>query len=158
HEQTVRMVVGAAVRCPRTRSASQTFADLHTELGPRRPVGRLRGGGAEELMAQYWRLGALHNPCGKHHCPGEDLALMRTAVQETLAGPQLTPRTGGLLRHAVEAMLARRSRPGSRGHAALRATQARVAAMMGTTSWPGWWWPCSPCTIRTRGSLTSMPS
>src|SRR5262245_28958690 len=49
HEQTVRMVVGAAVRCPRTRSASQTFADLHTELGPRRPVGRLRGGGAEEL-------------------------------------------------------------------------------------------------------------
>jgi hypothetical protein len=86
---------------------------------------------AEELMGRYWRLAALHTRCGKHRRPKENLAILRTAVQEILAGRQLTPRAQGLLRHAVEAMLARRGRPGSPGHAALRATQARVAAMPG---------------------------
>jgi hypothetical protein len=86
---------------------------------------------AEELMARYWRLATLHTRCGKHRRPKENLAILRMAVQETLAGRQLTPRARGLLRHAVEAMLARRGHPGSPEHAALRATQARVASIPG---------------------------
>jgi hypothetical protein len=84
---------------------------------------------AEELLARYWRLAALHTRCGKHRRPKENLAILRTAVQETLPGRQLTPRARGLLRHAVEAMLARRGLPGSPEHAALRAAQARIASM-----------------------------
>jgi hypothetical protein len=86
---------------------------------------------AEELMGRYWRLAALHTRCGKHRRPKENLAILRTAMQEVLAGRQLTPRAQGLLRHAVEAMLDRRGRPGSPGHAVLRATQGRLASMPG---------------------------
>jgi hypothetical protein len=86
---------------------------------------------AAELMARYRRLAALHTRCGKHRHPKENLAILRTAVQETLAGRQLTPRARGLLGHSVEAMLARRGRPGSSEHAGLRAVQARVASMPG---------------------------
>jgi hypothetical protein len=65
---------------------------------------------AGELMARYGRLAALHTRCGKHRRPKENLAILRTAVRETLAGRQLTPRARGLLQHAVEAMLSRRGR------------------------------------------------
>jgi hypothetical protein len=86
---------------------------------------------AEELMAGYRSLAAVHTRCRKHRRPKENLAILRTAVQETLAGRQLTPRTQGLLRHAVAAMLARRGRPGSPEHAGLRAVQLHVASMPG---------------------------
>lgn len=85
----------------------------------------------EGLLAEYWRLAALHTRCGKHRRPKENLAILRAALQETLAGRELTPRARGLLTRAVAAMLARRGRPGSPGHAALRSVQARVAAMPG---------------------------
>ncbi|MFG2044885.1 hypothetical protein [Dactylosporangium sp. NPDC048998] len=86
---------------------------------------------ADELVARYERLANVHTRCGKHRRPRENLAILRTAAQDALAGGALTPRTHGLLQQAVEAMLARRGRPGSPRHAALRAVQARVAAMPG---------------------------
>src|SRR5688572_13402542 len=86
---------------------------------------------ATQLMARYQRLAAVHTRCGKHLRPKENLAILRTAVQEMLVGQRLTPRTAGLLRHAVAAMLARRDRPGSAEHSALRAAQARVASVPG---------------------------
>lgn len=84
---------------------------------------------AEELLTRYRRMAAVHTRCGKHRRPKENLAILRTAAQETLAGRDLTPRARGLLRHAVDAMVARRGRPGSAHHATLRTDQARIAAM-----------------------------
>lgn len=116
------------------------FADelLELWLETRDGAGHLAGvfpsGWAEragELIARYGRLATVHTRCSKHRRPKENLAILRTAVEETLAGRELTPRAQGLLRHAVEAMLARRGRPGSPEHAGLRATQARVASMPG---------------------------
>jgi hypothetical protein len=83
------------------------------------------------VLARYRRLAAEHTRCGKHRRPKENLAILRMSLQETVAGRELTPRARGLLRHAVDSMLARRGQPGSPAHAALRAVQARVSSMPG---------------------------
>ena len=86
---------------------------------------------AGELLARYERLAAEHTRCGKHRRPRENLAVMLAAAREAVMSAAPAPRTRGLLRSVVAAMLARRGRPGSPGHAALRAVQARVAAVPG---------------------------
>lgn len=82
---------------------------------------------AEGLLVRYQRLAEVHTRCGKHRRPKENLFILRTAAQEALAGRESTPRARGLLRHAVDAMVACRGRPGSPEHAALRAVQAQVS-------------------------------
>jgi hypothetical protein len=83
---------------------------------------------AAALLARYHELAAAHPHCGKHRRPKENLAVLRTCAEEVAAGRELTPRQRGLLRHVVEAMLARRGRPGSPEHVALRHRQAAQAA------------------------------
>ncbi|MEU8515955.1 hypothetical protein AB0C76_30900 [Kitasatospora sp. NPDC048722] len=81
-----------------------------------------------ELLLRYRTLAAAHPLCGKHRNPRENLAILRTALELTVTGGQLDPRTRGLLRHAVDAMVRRRGLPGSAQHTALRRAQARQAA------------------------------
>jgi hypothetical protein len=84
---------------------------------------------AEALLARYQQLAATHTRCGKHRRPKENLAILRTAAQDVTRGGQLTTRQRGMLRHVVESMLARRGRPGSSKHAALRQVQASEASV-----------------------------
>jgi hypothetical protein len=81
------------------------------------------------LLARYQELAAAHTRCGKHRRPKENLAVLRAAAEEVSGGRELTPRQRGMLRHVVDSMLARRGRPGSPEHAALRLVQAREAAV-----------------------------
>ncbi|MFG2647717.1 hypothetical protein [Streptomyces sp. NPDC048436] len=81
------------------------------------------------LLARYHRLAQEHRLCGKHRNPKENLAILRTALEDTLAGRPLDARRLGLLRHATESMLRRRGLPGSPPHGALRHRQARQAAL-----------------------------
>ncbi|MET8080996.1 hypothetical protein [Streptomyces sp. NPDC005303] len=80
------------------------------------------------LLKQYRRLAEEHRWCGKHRRPKENLAILRTAMEEAVAGRELDARRKGLLQHAVEAIVRRRGRPGTVEHAALRARQAADAA------------------------------
>jgi hypothetical protein len=73
----------------------------------------------------------VHTRCGKHRRPKENLAILRTAVQETLAGRGLTPRTRGLLQHVVESMLARRAVARVRASVPRCAPPRRVASIPG---------------------------
>ncbi|MEU5859091.1 transcriptional regulator [Nocardiopsis dassonvillei] len=97
-------------------------ADAH------RPTGWTRRGAA--LLAEYERLAAEHTLCTKHRKPKENLAILLAALREAVAEPgaELTPRRRGLLRHAVDSMVAKRGLPGSERHTALRAGQAEHAA------------------------------
>ncbi|MFF3071703.1 hypothetical protein [Kitasatospora sp. NPDC057936] len=81
-----------------------------------------------ELLLRYRTLAAAHPLCGKHRNPRENLAVLRTALELTVTGRQLDPRTRGRLRHAVDAMVRRRGLPGSAEHTILRRAQARQAA------------------------------
>jgi hypothetical protein len=83
---------------------------------------------AAVLLDRYHALAAAHTRCTKHRKPKENLAILRSALEEAVAGRRLTPRARGLLQHAVDAMLRRRDRPGSARHAALRERQAAVAS------------------------------
>lgn len=78
---------------------------------------------ADELLARYRRLAAEHTLCTKHRNPKENLAILRTALQDVLEGR----RPSRLLQHAVDSMVAERGRPGSPEHRALRARQAGLA-------------------------------
>ncbi|MEW2355528.1 transcriptional regulator [Spirillospora sp. NPDC029432] len=79
----------------------------------------------EELLARYERLAAEHTLCTKHRRPKENLAILRTALEETVTGSG--PARPGLLQHAVDSMVRRRGAPGSAGHGALRERQAGIA-------------------------------
>ncbi|MFJ3961817.1 hypothetical protein [Streptomyces sp. NPDC090036] len=79
------------------------------------------------LLARYRHLAATHTSCTKHLDPKSNAAVLRRALEETVAGRELSPRLAGLLRHAVASMVARRGRPGSAGHARLRRAQAEQA-------------------------------
>ncbi|UGQ09877.1 hypothetical protein LO772_23655 [Yinghuangia sp. ASG 101] len=85
-----------------------------------------------ELLARYRVLASTHTLCTKHRKPKENVAILRSALEELLADTgrprPLSPRTLGRLRHAVDAMVARRGRPGSARHGELRARQAADAA------------------------------
>ncbi|RJL31374.1 hypothetical protein [Bailinhaonella thermotolerans] len=84
---------------------------------------------AAALLARYRELAAAHTRCAKHRKPKENLAILRSALEETVAGRALTPRAAGLLQRAVDSMVARRGRPGEERHAALRARQAAEASI-----------------------------
>ncbi|GLZ02968.1 hypothetical protein Acsp03_04350 [Actinomadura sp. NBRC 104412] len=81
-----------------------------------------------ELLERYRRLAAEHTLCTKHRKPKENLAILRTALEDSMAGRRLSPRRLGLLQHAVDSMVRRRGAPGTPGHTALRERQAQVAA------------------------------
>ncbi|MEU4215429.1 hypothetical protein [Actinoplanes sp. NPDC026623] len=82
---------------------------------------------AGALLGRYEALAAVHTRCGKHRRPKENLAILRAAAREVVDGRDLPPRTRGMLRHVADSMLARRGRPGSAEHAALRLVQEREA-------------------------------
>ncbi|MGW6271785.1 hypothetical protein [Streptomyces sp. NPDC055060] len=81
------------------------------------------------LLARYHRLAAEHRLCGKHRSPKANLAILRSALEDTLAGHPLGARRLGLLRHAAESMVRRRGLPGSPPHRALRDRQAQQTAL-----------------------------
>lgn len=78
---------------------------------------------AAAVLARYRVLAAEHTLCGKHRNPKENLAILRAALEETVAGRPLHPRTRGLLQVAVDSMLARRGAPGTAPLERLRQTQ-----------------------------------
>lgn len=91
-----------------------------------RPEGwETRGTG---LLAEYELLAAEHTLCSKHRDPEENLGILLTALRERLSEEGLSARRRGLLRHAVESMIAKRGVPGSAEHTALRDAQAVQAA------------------------------
>ncbi|MFE4599780.1 hypothetical protein ACFRKE_02885 [Kitasatospora indigofera] len=80
------------------------------------------------LLARYRELAAVHTRCGKHRRPEENQAVLRAALAELVAGRTPDARALGRLQHAVDSMVAKRGRPGSARHTALRERQAAVAA------------------------------
>ncbi|GIH80922.1 transcriptional regulator [Planobispora longispora] len=86
-------------------------------------------GRAAALLDRYRALAAAHPRCAKHRKPKENLAILRSSLEEVVAGRALSPRARGLLQHAVDAMLRRRGRPGSAPHSALRRRQADDASV-----------------------------
>ncbi|MFE9623917.1 hypothetical protein [Streptomyces sp. NPDC006527] len=83
----------------------------------------------EELLRRYRDLARRHRYCTKHLNPKQNLAILRGALEETLAGRPLDARRLGLLRHAVTSMVRRRGLPGSPELTALRREQAAQAAL-----------------------------
>lgn len=81
---------------------------------------------AQALLARYDELAARHRRAGRHRSPKSNLGILLAA---TRAAPELEPRRRGFLQATVDAMLAKRGAPGSEPHAALRDTQAAVAAL-----------------------------
>ncbi|WP_104820613.1 hypothetical protein [Kitasatospora sp. MMS16-BH015] len=96
---------------------------LHRDAGP---DWHRRGA---ELLDRYRLLAAAHPRCGKHRSTRHNLGVLRSALETTVQGEQLTPRAAGLLRLAAESMVRRRGLPGSERHTALRRIQARQAAL-----------------------------
>ncbi|MEU6387931.1 hypothetical protein [Streptomyces sp. NPDC046939] len=84
---------------------------------------------AAELLDRYHRLAVEHARCTKHRRPKENLAVLRGALEETVAGRALDARRLGLLRHVVASMVRRRGAPGSERLRALRDRQAAQAAL-----------------------------
>jgi hypothetical protein len=80
------------------------------------------------LLERYEALAAEHMRCTKHRKPKENIAILRSALAEVVAGRPLPPRRLGLLRHAIDSMVARRGAPGSAQHRGVRAEQATNAA------------------------------
>ncbi|MFC5745224.1 transcriptional regulator [Actinomadura rugatobispora] len=85
---------------------------------------RARG---EALLVRYRALKAEHTLCRKHRRPRENLAILRSALEQVVEG-RGAPERPGLLQHAVDAMVRRRGAPGTAVHAALREQQAGIAA------------------------------
>ncbi|MGW6860185.1 hypothetical protein [Streptomyces xanthophaeus] len=83
------------------------------------------------LLERYRALAGAHVRCTKHLDPKSNAAVLRSALEERVAGRELTPALAGRLRHAVASMVAKRGRPGSAGHTRLRRAQARQAAQPG---------------------------
>ncbi|MEU6024851.1 hypothetical protein [Micromonospora sp. NPDC047134] len=86
---------------------------------------------AAQLLARYRHLAAAYPRCRKHRHRKGSIGVLRTALERRVAGAELTPREHGLLQSMVEAMLRKRGRPGGPEHTALRAEQAREAALPG---------------------------
>ncbi|MFI7499327.1 hypothetical protein ACIBVL_12585 [Streptomyces sp. NPDC049687] len=81
------------------------------------------------LLSRYRELARRHTYCTKHLDPKQNLAILRGALEETVAGRGPDARRLGLLRHAVTSMVRRRGLPGSARHTALRREQAGQAAL-----------------------------
>lgn len=78
----------------------------------RTPDAGWQGRGAA-LLDRYRELATVHTRCGKHRRPKENLAILRTALEETTAGRELDARRCGLLQRTIDAMVRRRGRPGT---------------------------------------------
>jgi hypothetical protein len=98
-------------------------------VAARFPAGWLERGAG--LLDRYRQLAATHTRCAKHRKPKENLAIIRTALAEVVAGREVNPRQRGLLQHAVDSMLRKRGRPDSAEHRSVRAQQAGIAARPG---------------------------
>jgi hypothetical protein len=83
---------------------------------------------AAALLERYRALAAAHTLCGKHRRPKENVFVLRSALEETVAGHALDARRLAWLQGAVDAMVRRRGAPGTPAHSALRARQAADAA------------------------------
>ncbi|MET8831070.1 hypothetical protein ABZX40_15585 [Streptomyces sp. NPDC004610] len=81
------------------------------------------------LLARYRELADRHTLCAKHRRRGENLWILRTALEKAAEGRRVPPRELGLLRATVAAMVRRRGEPGSPRHTALRQEQAAQAAL-----------------------------
>lgn len=80
---------------------------------------------ARGLLDRFAELAALFPPSRRHAGPKANLTVLRTALEDVLAGRQWRR---GLVQTVVDAMVARRGAPGSPRHTELRARQAAVAA------------------------------
>ncbi|MEJ2857099.1 MULTISPECIES: hypothetical protein [unclassified Saccharothrix] len=114
----------------RTEAARQAARPDSTEGGP---VGaridaawRAR---AEALVARYAELSAAHTLTTKHRNPRHNLAILLRCTAALVRREAIGPRDRRLLEHTVAAMVARRGRPGSPEHTALRAGQSAQAAL-----------------------------
>lgn len=83
---------------------------------------------ASALVDEYDRLATAHTLCTKHSKPKENLAILLRALRAVGRGEDLPSRDIGLVRCAIEAQVAKRGRPESEEHAALREQQRVVAA------------------------------
>ncbi|MFJ9338550.1 hypothetical protein ACIRP0_04550 [Streptomyces sp. NPDC101733] len=117
------------------REALTVWRPFEDELLTHRLAARSAAPGADwnaegaALLARHAVLAATHTRCTKHLNPKSNAAVLRRALEEELTGRPLTPRTAGLLRVAVTAMLAKRGAPGSPEHVRLRRAQALQAAL-----------------------------
>ncbi|GKQ35793.1 hypothetical protein [Streptomyces sp. A012304] len=82
-----------------------------------------------ELLRRYRDLARRHTHCTKHLNPKQNVAILRGALEETVAGRPLGRRRLGLLRHAVTSMVRKRGLPGSAELVELRREQAAQAAL-----------------------------
>lgn len=81
------------------------------------------------LLRRYRDLAARHTYCTRHRDPRQNLGVLRTALEEAVAGRTPDARLLGLLRCAVTGMVRKRGVPGSPRHAELRRSQAVQAAI-----------------------------
>lgn len=86
---------------------------------------------ASALVDEYDRLATAHTLCTKHRKPKENLAILLRALRAIGRGEDLSGRDIGLVRCAIEAQVAKRGRPESARHAALRDQQRLVATSPG---------------------------
>ncbi|MEJ2579119.1 MAG: hypothetical protein P8Z68_08490 [Kineosporiaceae bacterium] len=82
---------------------------------------------AAALVDEYDRLAALHTLSTKHKKPKENVAILVRALRTVAVGDDLPVREMGFVRCAIESQLAKRGRPGSEEHSALRTIQRAVA-------------------------------
>ncbi len=80
------------------------------------------------LSERYDTLASAHVLCSKHRKPKENLGILVGSMQRTIAGAELTPRELGLLKHAVDSMVAKRGAPGSESLELRRAEDASMVA------------------------------
>ncbi|BBH70906.1 hypothetical protein ACTI_75910 [Actinoplanes sp. OR16] len=81
---------------------------------------------ARQLLDRFAELAERYPPSRRHAGPKANLTVLRTALDDVLAGREWRR---GLVQSVVDAMVARRGSPGSPGHRALRARQAADAAL-----------------------------
>jgi hypothetical protein len=96
-------------------------------IGRRFPDGWFDRGAA--LLDRYERLAATYQRCSKHRNPKENLAILRLTLAVTVAERVVPAGRIGLAQHVVDAMIARRGRPGSAALTDLRNRQAQDATL-----------------------------
>lgn len=82
---------------------------------------------AAAIVDEYDRLATVHTLCTKHIRPKENLAILVRALRVVGGGDDLPGREMGFVRCAIGSQLAKRGRPDSEEHSALRALQRAVA-------------------------------
>jgi hypothetical protein len=83
---------------------------------------------AQALVDEYDRLSMAQTRCSKHRNRKENLAILVASMRSVVAGVELTPRQAGQLRVAIAGCVAKRGRPGSAAHGALRQAQHASAS------------------------------